>query len=98
MFLLYFNHQEIDGLSISSIAVRILLLSFFMLFSLFLNIGIALMIGKYLGQFYYGFFIMSGFYVLVGFIFYLYQQSLIKNPVCNFIIKKILNNNSNGKN
>ena len=44
------------------------------------------MIGEYLGQFYYGFFIMAGFYVLLGFIFILFQQELIKNPVCNFLI------------
>jgi hypothetical protein len=82
----------------SSIAVKIVLLSVFVLFSLFLNIGLALMIGKYLGQFYYGFFIMAGFYVLLGFIFILFQQELIKNPVCNFLIKKILNKNSDGQN
>jgi succinate dehydrogenase hydrophobic anchor subunit len=82
----------------SSIAVKIFLLSIFVLFSLFLNIGLALLIGEYLGQSYYGFFIMAGFYVLLGFIFILFQQELIKNPVCNFIIKKILNKNSDGQN
>jgi hypothetical protein len=80
----------------SSIAVRIVLFSVFVLFSLFINIGLALMIGEYLGEFYYGFFIMAGLYVLLGFIFILFQQELIKNPVCNFIIKKILNKKSDG--
>jgi hypothetical protein len=80
----------------SSIAVRLVLLGVFVLFSLFLNIGIALLIGEYLGQFYYGFFIMAVFYLIVGFIFILFQQELIKNPVCNFIIKKILNKKSDG--
>lgn len=83
---------------LSSIAVRLVLISVFVLFSLFLNIGIALMIGEYLGQFYLGFFIMAGFYVLIGFLFLFFQQVLIKNPICNFIIKKILNKNNDGQN
>jgi|UPI00048397D9 hypothetical protein len=83
---------------ISSIAVRVILISVFVLFSLFLNIGIALMIGAYFGQSYYGFFIMAGFYVLIGLLFILFQKELIKNPVSNFIIKKILNKNSDGEN
>jgi hypothetical protein len=82
----------------SSIAVRLVLLGVFVLFSLFLNIGIALLIGEYLGQFYYGFFIMAVFYLIVGFIFILFQQVLIKNPVCNFMIKKILNKNNDEQN
>ena len=83
---------------ISSLAVRIVLISIFVLFSLFLNVGLALMIGEYLGQFYYGFFIIAGFYVLIGFVFSVFQQKLIKNPVCNFFIKKILNKNGNEQN
>ena len=80
---------------LSSMAVRIVLMGVFVLFSLFLNIGIALMLGEYLGQFYYGFFVMAVFYILVGFVFILFQQELIKNPVCNFIIRKILNKKGN---
>ena len=56
------------------------------------------MIGEYLGQFYYGFFIIAGFYVRIGFVFSVFQQELIKNPVCNFFIKKILNKNGNEQN
>lgn len=82
----------------SSMAARIVIVSVFVLFSLFLNIGLALMIGEYLGQFYFGFFIMAGFYLIVGFTFILFQQELIKNPVSNFIIKKILNKKSDGQN
>jgi hypothetical protein len=83
---------------LSSIAVRLVLISIFVLFSLFLNIGFALMIGEYLGQIYLGFFVMAGFYVIIGFLFLLFQQELIKNPICNFIIKKILNKKNYGKN
>jgi len=67
----------------------------FVLFSLFLNIGIAILIGEYLGKLYFGFFIMAGFYLAVGFLFIVFQQEWIKNPVSNFMIRKILNNNKN---
>ena len=83
---------------LSSMAVRIVLMAIFVLFSLFLNIGIALMVGEYLGRFYYGFFVMAGFYILVGFVFILFQQELIKNPVSNFLIRKILNKNGDEQN
>jgi hypothetical protein len=89
-------YRSVDILS--SMAVRIVLMGVFVLFSLFLNIGIALMLGEYLGEFYYGFFVMAGFYILVGFVFILFQQELIKNLVSNFLIKKILNKNSDGQN
>lgn len=83
---------------LSSIAVRLVLIFVFVLFSLFLNIGIALMIGEYLGQIYLGFLIMAGFYVVIGFLFFFFQQELIKNPICNFMIKKILNKKNYGQN
>lgn len=89
-------YRSVDLLS--SIAVRLVLVTFFVLFSLFLNIGIALMIGEYLGQFYLGFFIMAGFYVFTGSLFLIFQQKLIKNSICNFMIKKILNKNNYGQN
>ncbi len=79
----------------SSMVVRMVLLSVFVLFSLFLNIGIAILIGEYFGELYFGFFIMAGFYMLVGFFFILFQKQWIKNPVSNFIINKILKKDRN---
>ncbi len=66
------------------IAVLILLC-----FSIF-NMGLALLIGHAVGKFYYGFFILSGFYGLALFIFILVRKSHVKKAIANSILKKIL--------
>ncbi len=80
---------------ISSLLVRTVLAIVFVLFSLFLNIGIALLLGDWLGKLYYGFFAMSLIYVIFAVLFVLFQNQLIKNPICNFIIRKMVKNNEN---
>lgn len=59
-------------------------------FTLFLNIGISLWIGKELGEYYYGFFILALFYLIVAIVMHTFQHSLIKIPVGNLIISSIL--------
>ena len=59
-------------------------------FLLCFSIGLALLIGEWLGKNYYGFFIVSGLYGIAGIIFHLNRKSLVKTPVSNFIITKIL--------
>ena len=59
-------------------------------FTLFLNIGISLWIGKELGEYYYGFFILAGFYLIVAIVLHAFQHSLIKTPIGNMIINSIL--------
>ncbi|HTN08760.1 phage holin family protein [Agriterribacter sp.] len=55
-----------------------------------LNTGIALLIGKWLGEAYYGFFIVAGFYLLLGLVVYAARDSLIKKPFYKTVINKIL--------
>ena len=55
-----------------------------------LNTGIALLIGKWLGEAYYGFFIVAGFYLLLGIVLYAARDGLIKKPFYTAIINKIL--------
>lgn len=59
-------------------------------FTLFLNIGISLWIGKELGEYYYGFFILALFYLITAIVIHTFQHSLIKIPVGNLIISSIL--------
>lgn len=54
------------------------------------SVGIALLIGEWLGKNYYGFFIVSLLYGIAGIIFKINRKSFIKTPVSNFIIRKIL--------
>ena len=59
-------------------------------FALFFNVGLALLIGENMGHIYYGFFIVAGFYLLVGMIFHFYLRSWISRPISNLIIKEAL--------
>ncbi|HWY13207.1 MAG TPA: hypothetical protein VN026_17855 [Bacteroidia bacterium] len=76
---------------ISSLAVRIVVISVVALFFIILNIGVALWIGENLGKDYYGFFIVSGFYALVGLLLFTFRNILIKRPVRDSIIMQALN-------
>ncbi|WP_428231635.1 hypothetical protein [Flavobacterium sp.] len=59
-------------------------------FTLFLNIGISLWVGKLLGEYYYGFFIVALFYLIVAIVMYKAQHTLIKTPIGNLIVSSIL--------
>ena len=55
-----------------------------------LSLGIAFWIGSELGKTSYGFFIVGGFYVLVGLLVYVFRRQLIKTPLSNLIINKFI--------
>ena len=68
------------------LAVIAALLIFFMTF----NIGLALWIGAMVGGSYLGFFIVAGFYALIGLILLLFKNRLIKKPLSETIINQML--------
>lgn len=76
---------------ISTLIARFVVIVFITLFFLTLNIGIALWIGETLGKSYYGFFIVAGFYVLVGILLYVFRNTWIKQPFRDSIISQALN-------
>jgi hypothetical protein len=80
---------------ISSVTVGLIVFFVVVLFSLFLNIGMALLLGEWLGKFYYGFFAMAFIYMILAILFLLFQDQLIKNPICNFIIRKMIKKDEN---
>jgi len=55
-----------------------------------LNIGLALLIGSWLGEAYYGFFIVAGIYASLCAILYFTRQKILKTPFYNMLINKIL--------
>jgi hypothetical protein len=71
------------------VLVMIVALIFSIVFFI-LNIGIALWLGSLLGRTYYGFFIIAGFYTLIGIIIYSFKGKLFKEGLSNLIIKKLL--------
>lgn len=56
----------------------------------FLNLALAYYLSALLGNSYVGFFIVTGFYLLLTLIFMLGKNKLIIAPIRNFIIKKLL--------
>lgn len=78
------------GSLVSGIVSTTVLILIFFNFFLMINIAIALWIGDCLGEYYYGFFAIAGFYAIIGIIFYLGRNNWIKKPVNNTLIKKLL--------
>jgi hypothetical protein len=74
----------------SGLITTVAVMSIFTLCFLILNIGIALLLGELLGKSYYGFFALSGFYLVTGLILYAMRDKLIKEPVANNMIRKFL--------
>ena len=74
----------------STIFVRLIFITVFLLFAFAVNVGAALWIGDLLGKAYYGFFVISGFYAFVGIILLLLNQGM-KSGIQNSIIKQLLN-------
>lgn len=84
-----FKLQVIQKLSesVSSIASKLVLVLIIIIFLMVANVGIALLLGDWLGKAYWGFFALAGFYLIVGLIFNANKNKWIKDPVANSIIK-----------
>ncbi len=74
---------------LSTLTSRIAVGAVVAFFTLFLNIGISLWVGKVLGEYYYGFFIVALFYLIVAILMHTLQHKIIKTPIGNMIISSI---------
>ena len=85
--------QAIDKVTTvtSSLASAMILIMVIFLMIFALNIGIAVWLGELLGETYYGFFLVSGFYLLVAIIIFAFRSRLLKKPLMNILVKKMLN-------
>lgn len=75
---------------VSSLMTRLTVILLFATFIFILNIGLALWIGYLLGQSYYGFFIVAGFYALMALLFYSFRHPWLKKPLNDLLVRKIL--------
>lgn len=75
---------------LSTIISKMIVLLVFIIFIVIVNIGIALLLGEYLGRSFYGFFVLAGFYLIAGFIFISMRKKWFKEPITNMIIQKFL--------
>lgn len=75
---------------VTSLASRLGVIAMISMFMLIFNIGIALLLGDMLSNAYYGFFIVSAFYLLAAIVFHFFLHKWIKKPVSDLIITQSL--------
>lgn len=88
--LLKLNAVEKSADVISSLSYRIVLLLIVAMFTLFINIGVSLYLGKLLNEYYLGFFIVSTFYLVLAVFIYIFRNKFLKTPISNMVITKLL--------
>ncbi len=84
--------KALDKISdvVSSLLAHSVVIVILFALMLFLNLGIALWIGKILGEIYFGFFAVAGFYCIAAIFTYFFMHKWIKKQVGNAIIKQVL--------
>lgn len=88
--LLKLNAVEKSADVISSLSHRIVLLLVVAMFTLFINVGVSMYIGKLLNEYYLGFFIVSTFYLMLAVFIYIFRNKFLKTPISNMVITKLL--------
>jgi hypothetical protein len=81
--------KEIEKVaSFASVLIGVIFLMLtFLLFFLFSTFALALYISEFLGENYWGFLIMSLFYLFAGFIFWLFKNTFVKRPLSKTLNK-----------
>lgn len=69
-------------------AISLVLMGFVAL--IMFSIGLALYLGKVLGAYHYGFFIVGGLYIIIGLILVAFRKQLLKTPFSNWLIKNLI--------
>jgi membrane-bound ClpP family serine protease len=85
--------SEVISSAASSLAILVVVFLSIIIFS----IGFSLWIGEQTGKSYYGFFIVGGFYLVIALIGYAFKRRVLKTPVANLFINKVLNEQDDKK-
>jgi len=75
---------------ISSLLSNAVILIITSLFMLFLNLGLAIWIGQLMGQIYFGFFVVAGFYGIISILVYLLMRKWMMKKLGDSFIKQML--------
>lgn len=77
-----------DGLSsfLPNTAIGVIVCNFL----LFVNLGLAIWLGKILGELFYGFFIVAAFYAFVAFVMHFFIRKWLKRILYDYMIKQLL--------
>lgn len=87
-----FKFKSISKVSgfVSSVVTTIILVILFSGVLLCLTVGLAFLIGVWIGRVYWGFFIVGAMYLIAGLIIYSIRDKLIKTKVSDKLIKELL--------
>ncbi|MBS1735729.1 MAG: hypothetical protein JSS98_03900 [Bacteroidetes bacterium] len=75
---------------LSTVITSLVVFMLFFLVIIFVSIGLALLIGQWLSNYYYGFFIIAAIYLIAGLVLYANKTKLIKTPVSDYLIKDLM--------
>ena len=73
----------------SGLITSLVLLVLFALILLCFTVGLALLIGSWLGNI-WGFFIVAGIYIIIGLVLFSARTKLLKTPISNKLLKELL--------
>jgi hypothetical protein len=76
--------------SVSTLVSGLGIISIVAAFVLIVSIGVALLIGDWMGKSFYGFFIVGGLYGIAGLVCYKNRDKWLKDPVGNLLVRKLL--------
>jgi hypothetical protein len=76
--------------AVSSIIPHSLVLFLIASFLLFFNVGLSFWLGEILGNTFFGFFVVAGFYGLLGIVIHFFMHKPLKKRISNYIIKQAL--------
>jgi hypothetical protein len=75
---------------LSAVVVIVSMIFIGSLVIILISIGLSLFLGRLLGAYHYGFFVMGGFYAIVLLVIFIQREKWIKTPISNGLINKML--------
>ncbi|MFN4314110.1 MAG: phage holin family protein [Chitinophagaceae bacterium] len=84
--------EKISGLAGRFIAGLVLLVSLILFFS-FVSVGLALLLGEWLGRPWLGFVLLGGLFLIIGLLIWWVRRPLIQRPVMNSMIQELFHDN-----
>jgi hypothetical protein len=75
---------------LSSLITSVILVVLLFLVLICLTVGIALVLGNWLGEASYGFFLMGIVYIIIGLILFKRKDKTLKTPISNRLIKDLM--------
>ncbi len=88
--LLKLNAVDKSADMLSYVVIKLVLLMVVVLFLFTFSIGLSLWAGELLGKTYYGFFAVTGLYILIASLMYIFRINWIGTPVRNAVIVELL--------